>query len=317
MTELTGHLSTLLKPLPGPETAQDADAVRTATMQQLSDLQATIAHAKIQLEESTKVIRDDRERESREKDTLANLASLGILAAAFGHETLGWASNCAINAGWLERHLPDYFFFANEEIRQKVQQKLVDTCDQAKRIETFAGFSIGNVKPEKRRKTVFSLKDIVVQVFANFDGSLRDQRNIKIECLDQLPAEECEIRGYPIDWESILVNFITNAVWAMKNTPAAERRIGVELRRVDGNYELIFSDSGIGLAADTEDKIFYPTYSTKRNERGEVFGTGMGLTIVKNFVETNSGGSIRAIAKGRFGGATFVVSVPGVFEDER
>ncbi len=317
LTELTGQLTSLLQPAPAPEAPADPETARAAAMQQLAELQATITHAKIQLEESSRVIRDDRERESREKDTIANLASLGILAAAFGHETLGWASNCAINAGWLERHLPEHFFFANEEIKKKVQQKLVDTCDQAKRIETFAGFSIGNVKPEKRRKTVFSLKDIVVQVFASFDGSLRDQRNIKIEGLDVLPADACKIRGYPIDWESIFVNFITNAVWAMKGTPAADRRIGIELRRAGDNYVLIFSDSGTGLAAKTEEKIFFPTYSTKRNERGEVFGTGMGLTIVKNFVEANSNGTIRAIAKGPLGGASFVISVPGVFEEEK
>ena len=147
--------------------------------------------------------------------------------------------------------------------------------------------------------------------------SLRDQRNIKIEGLDTLPADACKIRGYPIDWESILVNFITNAVWAMKSTPAADRRIVIGLLRIGDNCELTFSDSGIGLAAETEEKIFFPTYSTKRNERGEVFGTGMGLTIVKNFVETNSGGSIRAIAKGPLGGASFVISVPGVFEEEK
>jgi signal transduction histidine kinase len=317
LTELTGQLTNLLQPTPMPETPADPESARAAAMHQLAELQVTIANAKTQLEESSRVIRNDRERESREKDTIANLASLGILAAAFGHETLGWASNCAINAGWLERHLPKHFFFADEEIKKKVQQKLTDTCDQAKRIETFAGFSIGNVKPEKRRKTVFSLKEIVVQVFASFGGSLRDQRNIKIEGLDTLPADACKIRGYPIDWESILVNFITNAVWAMKSTPAADRRIVIGLLRIGDNCELTFSDSGIGLAAETEEKIFFPTYSTKRNERGEVFGTGMGLTIVKNFVETNSGGSIRAIAKGPLGGASFVISVPGVFEEEK
>ena len=66
----------------------------------------------------------------------------------------------------------------------------------------------------------------------------------------------------------------------------------------------------IGLEAGSEDKIFLPTFSTKRNVRGESNGTGMGLTIVKNFVEQNTGGSIQAIASGPLGGASFVILIP-------
>ncbi len=314
LTELTGQLTSLLQPPPAAPTV-DPEAARAAAMHQIAELQATIEQAKAQYEESSRVIRDDLQRESLEKDTLANLASLGILAAAFGHETLGWANNCAINAGWLERHLPEYFFFANDEVKLNVQQKLVDTCAQAKRIETFAEFSIGNVKPEKRRKTIFCLKRVIKGVFDSFTSSLRDQRNIKLDGLDVLPAAACRIRGYPIDWESILVNLITNAVWAMKTTDAELRRIHVTLQQEGDNYVLTFSDSGTGLAAGSEKRIFHPTYSTKRNDRGETFGTGMGLTIVKNFVETNSGGSICAIANGPLGGASFIITIPGVFEE--
>src|SRR5258708_23882657 len=152
---------------------------RDAAIRQLSELQATITQARSQFEESAQLIRSDNERESREKDTMANLASLGILAAAFGHETLGWANNCAINAGWLERNLPQHFFFADEKIKEQVQQKLSDTCSQAKRIQTCAGFSIGTARPEKRRKGTSRLKRVVKSIFVTFDESLRTQRNIK------------------------------------------------------------------------------------------------------------------------------------------
>lgn len=276
----------------------------------------TLDEAMRELAQTAKVFRDENERESKEKDTLANLASLGILAAAFGHETLGWASNCAINAGWLERHLPEHFYFADPGIEQKVREKLQDTCVQARRIETFAEFSIGNVKPHKRRKTILCLDEIVATVLKFFDESLRVNRKISVD--SSLPNHSCRIAGFPIDWESVLVNLITNAVWAINEKQPDDRRIRVCLEAVGAAFVLTFQDSGIGLVPGSEERIFLPTVSTKRNKAtGEMIGTGMGLTITKNFVEQNSGGSIRAIANGELGGACFVITVPAAGNDEQ
>jgi signal transduction histidine kinase len=276
----------------------------------LNEIQSTLNTAKADLAESSRTLKQEDERESIEKDTLANLASLGILAAAFGHETLGWASSCANNAGWLQRNLPNYFHFVSPDAEEHIRQKLIDTHMQAHRIETFAAFSIGNVKPEKRRRTTFCLKQIIETVFKSFDESLRVQRNIELDVEGNLPETPCLIKGYPIDWESVLVNLITNAVWAIGQNKGGRRRIQVTLVSSQETYVLTFNDSGIGLAEGSEERIFSPTYSTKRNEKGEVYGTGMGLTIVKSFVEHNSAGTINAIARGRLGGACFVITVP-------
>lgn len=283
----------------------------------MADIQKTLADAKRKLEQSAKTFRIEDERESREKDTLANLASLGILAAAFGHETLGWANNCAVNAGWLERNLPQYFFFASQEVEQQVKSKLADTATQARRIETFADFSIGNVRPEKRKRTRFCLKKVIQNVFKTFDQSLRVQRNIELDVEPNLPLDSCRVKGYPIDWESVLVNLITNAEWALRERRETyQRKIRVSLRSEGDDFLLIFEDNGVGIPAGQEERIFLPTISHKRSDSGHVFGTGMGLTIVKNFVEQNSGGSISAVANGDLGGACFKIRIPAATPEE-
>ena len=315
LREVTGSLlsgiaeSTVSPSLDGK--GQDSAASANAT---LAEIQKTIEQAEEKLEQSANTFRSEDERESSEKDTMANLASLGILAAAFGHETLGWASSCANNAGWLERNLPNYFYFAKADAEAAVRQKLLDTCTQARRIETFAEFSIGNVKPEKRRRTTFCVKKVIQNVFKAFDESLRIQRNIRLDVEANLPAEPCRIRGYPIDWESVLVNLITNAVWAMGKSQR-ERAIRVALQADGSNYQLTFDDSGVGIATGSEERIFLPTYSTKKNDHGEPNGTGMGLTIVKNFVEQNTRGSIRAVSSGILGGASFIIVIPSAKEN--
>lgn len=311
LTEAAAALATLTDQ-PKVETPPKEPSRKTPNHSAImAEIQKALADAKEKLEQSAKTFRIEDERESREKDTMANLASLGILAAAFGHETLGWANNCAVNAGWLERNLPQHFFFPNAEIEEQVKSKLADTAVQARRIETFADFAIGNVRPEKRKRTTFCLKKVIQNVFKTFDQSLRVQRNIELDVERNLSSEPCRIKGYPIDWESVLVNLITNAEWALRERKENyQRMIRVSLCVEGSSFLLTFEDNGIGIPAGQEERIFLPTVSNKRNESGHVVGTGMGLAIVKNFVEQNTGGSITAIAKGDLGGASFRIRIP-------
>lgn len=318
LSDAAGALAAMVEPQPIPSAATGAAPPQPPNNASLlADVQKALADAKEKLEQSSKTFRAEDERESREKDTMANLASLGILAAAFGHETLGWANSCAANAGWLERNLPGHFFFPDPTVESSVRQKLQDTVTQARRIETFAEFSIGNVKPLKRKRTTFSLKKVIQNVFRTFDESLRVQRKIDLDVEPNLPPDPCRIKGYPIDWESVLVNLITNAEWALRERKEIyQRKIRVTLRVEESWLVLTFDDNGIGIPVGHEERIFLPTFSTKRNDSGEIFGTGMGLTIVRNFVEQNTGGTITAVAKGDLGGASFRIRVPAASPEE-
>ena len=75
-------------------------------------------------------------------------------------------------------------------------------------------------------------------------------------------------------------------------------------REPGGREELIIgiADSGPGLPAGLENRLFDPFVSTKET------GLGLGLSICKRIVETH-GGAITA-ANGPTGGAIFVVRLP-------
>ncbi|HCD3049391.1 TPA: ATP-binding protein, partial [Klebsiella variicola] len=120
------------------------------------------------------------------------------------------------------------------------------------------------------------------------------------------------IRGYRIHWESIIINFLTNSLWALESTKEGKREIKIklsldtELNRV----EMRFLDSGRGIEFGTENRVFDTGFSTKTDEKGDQSGTGMGLSIVKNFVVDNHKGDLIVIPKGELGGAEFVITVP-------
>lgn len=260
------------------------------------------------LEESVKQENQRRVQTEREKDTLANLASLGILAACFGHETSGWAGTVLANSGWLHRHLKSHLIMVTPTVEDKVLQVLTDIGTDSKKLQTFAAFALGNVRPDKRRQREFCVKQVALDVFSVFRESLQNQKGIEVD-LSNIPAHECLIRAYQIDWESIFANLITNAMWAITKHHGA-RKIRFSIVEDATHFTLSFDDSAFGLETGTEEQVFDAGFSTKRNNKGEKDGTGMGLYIVKSFVEENTGGTVRAVAKGGLGGACFIIKVP-------
>lgn len=267
-----------------------------------------LVRASADLEASSKLYKASEEQ----KNTMANLASLGIMAAAFGHESLDWTGTVAKNIKWLKNGLVAELFMVNLNMKDEIATMLSDTEKEAQKIRKFAKFTIGNVGRDKRTLKVFDLGKTVRSVFEAFDDVLSVQRNTSVD-LSGIPSDACCIEGFEMDWESIVVNLITNASWALEDKPKSSRNIRVSICAALGGYwELVFEDSGIGLEAGTEQMIFLPAFSTKRSKRGEIVGTGMGLFIIKSFVEEHSGGTIEAYAKGELGGARFVIRVPVV-----
>jgi len=118
------------------------------------------------------------------------------------------------------------------------------------------------------------------------------------------------IRANPVMLERIMFNLASNALEAFDDSKAlsGERRLLVELRitREDGPESLLigFHDTGKGVADANYDQMFELLSSSKAE------GTGLGLYLVKTFVES-WGGSVRAMsnqAQGR--GTSIEIALP-------
>jgi signal transduction histidine kinase len=299
---LAGRITDLLKPTAADGTAIE---VQSGIEKVIVEARRELDLARTGLEETTKLY----QRAEEQKNTMANLASLGILAAAFGHETLDWTGTVAKRAKWLHDNLVNGTFMVLPAVEADIRIALQDMRGEAGKVRKFAQFTLGNLNRSKREARDFCLKETILRVFEAFDEVVRVQRNIAVD-FSEMPSETCLIYGYQMDWESIIVNLITNATWAMEDKPAADRQIKLTLRDDAAEWLLTFDDSGIGLEAGTEQFIFQPAFSTKRNARGELVGTGMGLFIVRSFVEDHARGTISATARNILGGAGFSIRVP-------
>src|SRR5262249_21016642 len=85
--------------------------------------------------------------------------------------------------------------------------------------------------------------------------------------------------------KQILLNLLSNAV---KFTPEGGR-IGISARQADGAVQISVTDSGIGIAAEDQARIFEEFRQVGSNYAHKTEGTGLGLTLAKKFVELHGG----------------------------
>lgn len=106
--------------------------------------------------------------------------------------------------------------------------------------------------------------------------------------------------------EQVLLNLAVNARDAMPTGG----KITIESRNAEESVELLFTDTGQGIAPQVLDRIFDPFFTTKSNGKG----TGLGLATVYGIIK-QSGGNISVKSElGR--GSCFTMSFP-VAEEPR
>jgi len=110
--------------------------------------------------------------------------------------------------------------------------------------------------------------------------------------------------GNAEDIKSILSNLISNAV--KYNREGGEVRVIVNPQ--DDQVEITIADTGIGIPADAQQKLFNEFYRAPNAKTHNPFGTGLGLAIVKGLVQRN-GGEIRLESQENVG-TTFYVTLP-------
>lgn len=283
-----------------------ADSKDVELKKQLEVIEATLN----QENERSALVKDRVDQLEAEKDTLANLASLGILSVSFGHETLAAVSNAITNGALLRSKVVQGFFMLPDDVVEYANKRFDSIEKSLNYIKVFGNFSLGNVRRDKRTRRVIDLAVVVTNVLNSFDEMLA-KRKIDVD-YQSMAAAGLKIKAYEIDWESIFANLITNSCWALSDTPAEDRQIKIRLKVEDGFGLIEFEDSGCGIEAGVEGHVFKATFSTKRNRKGDTVGTGMGLSIVRTFVEEHSKGTITLSSRGVLGGARFLIKVPAI-----
>ncbi len=166
-------------------------------------------------------------------------------------------------------------------------------------IENLLSFSAWQAKSVGLEVAEFKLRPLIKSVLENQQLTLVAQRvrlDVQIEDLTPL-ADRAKVR-------LILDNLLSNAI---KFTPRGGT-ISLHARRERDQLLLDVIDSGPGIAPEERERIFEAFYQGKTPQGGHVKGTGIGLSVVTEFV--NAHGGCIEILEAKNGGAHFRVRLP-------
>jgi len=124
-------------------------------------------------------------------------------------------------------------------------------------------------------------------------------------------VHEGDLSGVTLDKklvQHILINLLSNAI---KYSPDGSD-VRLEVSRNKDGVMLRVSDQGIGIPPDSEPHLYTPFY--RASNTGDISGTGLGMTIVKDSVDRHSGTITYTSEEGR--GTTFIVTLPAPDPDE-
>ena len=106
-------------------------------------------------------------------------------------------------------------------------------------------------------------------------------------------------------FRQVMINLVGNAV---KYTPKGKVKIMTE--KEGDRVNIRVSDTGMGISAEDQQKLFQKFYRVKNEETQKITGTGLGLWITAQIVKTMKGTIAVESIKGK--GTDFVLSFPVV-----
>lgn len=224
-----------------------------------------------------------------ELEMYKNLATLGMLASEFGHETSDIINRVQSSVQAVIRDIRDFPQFEDSvEILNIIK-------DDFRRIASYGEMIIAFLRKKKRDGVeTLVIADVVKEICGYYENILSEFNiGLKYEC-----KEDAIINMRQIDLESIIINMITNAYAQLKTSQT--RKALIRVWREHDTICMRFDDSGPGVPEEERERIFKPFVSSKED------GIGLGLNIVRDIV-TSYSGTVKCETSSLLGGACFLV----------
>jgi signal transduction histidine kinase len=215
------------------------------------------------------------------------LAGIGQLAAGIAHQLNTPLGSILLSAQMLEETI-------------KAEDELEDVRRIVRQTEQCRGIIKGLLnfaRPSGEARGVVNLADAVRETMHLLDKTIR-LANVEATVEERSPAF---VIGNRNELDQVFFNLLANALDAMPSGGRVMVTIG---EGEPGETEVVFADTGEGIAPEFHDQVFLPFFTTK--EYGK--GTGLGLSIVARIVHEHGG---RIDMESRAGeGARFTLTFP-------
>jgi nitrogen fixation/metabolism regulation signal transduction histidine kinase len=278
--KITQPLSLIREKLKGIQLGKKSELINYKAQDEIGALVHEYNHKVEELAESAELLaRSERESAWRE------------MAKQVAHEIKNPLTPMKLNIQYLQRakeegsELYDDFF-------NRVTKNLIEQIDTLSEIATeFSNFA----QIPKAKNEVFNLIDVLQNVCSLFEPN----QNLKIS-MELNGLSEILISADKEQISRVFLNLTKNGI---QSIPSDERgEIRINLQKADGFALIAFSDNGAGISPEAQEHLFEPNFTTKTS------GMGLGLSIVRNIIQT-AGGKIEYETSAGLG-TTFYVQIP-------
>lgn len=222
---------------------------------------------------------EELKRAEQAQEALARVSrvtAMGELTVSIAHEVnqplMAIVTNAATCLMWLEEER-----FNLEEARLAAQRII--------RAGHRAGDVIASIRALAKKSppqtVALNLNDAVTEVLMLTRNEL-DRHAITVEA--DLSPDLDLARADQVQMQQVILNLVINGIEAISASSDPYRVIRIRSEREGpGFVQISVSDSGIGLGAGDQERIFEAFYTTKTG------GVGMGLSICRSIVESHGG----------------------------
>jgi PAS domain S-box-containing protein len=224
----------------------------------------------------------------------SRVATLGEISASIAHEVnqplAAIVANAQASLRFLDHESPDL-----NDVRGALEWIVKDgnrAAEVVQRVRTL-------VKKTDTQKVGLDINDAINDVVALLQRELSAHRVwLKLELVDDLPT----VFADRVQLQQVAMNLIMNGAEAMQEVEDRPRLLTIRSSLDDAQVAVAVKDCGIGLAAEDQNRLFNPFFSTKPG------GLGIGLSICRSIIEAH-GGKLWASANPDHG-ATFQFVLP-------
>ena len=238
---------------------------------------------------------EDARRQREQINLLGRVSLLGEMTASLAHELNQPLSAMVTNANAGMRLID-----RGKEDPKILRDILSDVVSDGRRAHDIIQNVRNTIKKGDSNRRRINLNELVTNVTHSISA---DAMAYSCEVETSLAKDLPLIEGDPVQIQQVLVNLVSNALDAMRQTPPDRRKVEISTSG-NGDNEVCLSvrDHGTGIRVEVHERLFDRFFTTKEQ------GLGMGLAIVRSIVKSH-GGDIQAenVADG---GARFYFTLP-------
>ncbi len=221
------------------------------------------------------------------------LASLGLSISVFGHEVKGARDALIARLKLVEDAIDDV---QDERQKSRLSRQFRELRGASDRMFDIGGYIAGLMSAtESRQLRSLSVSGALNRFAQQFSEYMNRQRvhfdiSVSPQALRTTPMHRSEL-------DSVLLNFLTNSIKAMRSARVRDRRVRMDGRK-EGRFVVIgFEDSGPGVAVSDRNRVFDAFFTTTMAADDDGVagpGSGLGLKIVSD-IASSYGGSVAIV----------------------